>query len=96
VSHVLVTGGDGLVGSHVVDELLARCHGVRVLDVLHPAALAAAPACRNPDADHRLGDVRHVFADPALARRELGFSAGEDFAAGMAEFASAELRERTR
>ena len=58
MSRVLVTGGDGLVGSHVVDELLARCHGVRVLDVLHPAALAAAPACRNPDADHRLGDVR--------------------------------------
>jgi dTDP-L-rhamnose 4-epimerase len=35
--------------------------------------------------DFRLGDVRHVFADAARARDELGFRATEDFAAGMAE-----------
>jgi dTDP-L-rhamnose 4-epimerase len=34
---------------------------------------------------YRLGDVRHVFADPSRARNELGFRATEDFAAGMAE-----------
>jgi dTDP-L-rhamnose 4-epimerase len=34
---------------------------------------------------YRLGDVRHVFADPERARATLGFSAAEDFAAGMAE-----------
>jgi dTDP-L-rhamnose 4-epimerase len=27
---------------------------------------------------YRLGDVRHVFADPALARERLGFAARED------------------
>ncbi len=38
---------------------------------------------------YRLGDVRHVFADPARAERELGFAAREDFDAGMAELAEA-------
>jgi dTDP-L-rhamnose 4-epimerase len=40
----------------------------------------------------RAGDVRHVFASASLASRELGFDALEDFDAGMAEFATAELR----
>jgi dTDP-L-rhamnose 4-epimerase len=35
--------------------------------------------------EYRLGDVRHVFASPALAIERLGFRAREDFAAGMAE-----------
>jgi len=58
MSHVLVTGGDGFIGSHVVDALIALGHDVRVLDVLHPAAHAGAPAYRNPHAEHRRGDVR--------------------------------------
>jgi dTDP-L-rhamnose 4-epimerase len=37
--------------------------------------------------EYRLGDVRHVFASPTLAARELGFTAREDFATGMAELA---------
>jgi dTDP-L-rhamnose 4-epimerase len=40
----------------------------------------------------RAGDVRHVFASPERAAAELGFSAVEDFAAGMDEFRSARLR----
>jgi dTDP-L-rhamnose 4-epimerase len=40
----------------------------------------------------RAGDVRHVFASPSRASSELGFTAAEDFEAGMHEFAGAELR----
>lgn len=45
---------------------------------------------------YRLGDVRHVVASPELAERELGFVAKTQFAAGIAEFASAPLREPAR
>jgi dTDP-L-rhamnose 4-epimerase len=40
----------------------------------------------------RGGDVRHVFASPEKATAELGFTAQEDFEAGMREFAEAKLR----
>jgi dTDP-L-rhamnose 4-epimerase len=40
----------------------------------------------------RAGDVRHVFASPERASAELGFTAAEDFEAGMREFAAARLR----
>jgi len=55
---------------------------------LHAAAGDGAP---EPEivGGYRLGDVRHVFADPARAERELAFAAGEDFGAGMAELADA-------
>jgi dTDP-L-rhamnose 4-epimerase len=41
----------------------------------------------------RPGDVRHVFASPALAAGRLGFRARVGFTEGMAEFALAELRD---
>ncbi len=39
--------------------------------------------------EFRMGDVRHVFAAPDRARTDLGFTAREDFAAGMGELAAA-------
>ena len=59
------------------------------------AALAdAAPGSPRPivTGEFRLGDVRHVFASAQRAQDVLGFSAVEDFAAGMREFSSAALR----
>jgi dTDP-L-rhamnose 4-epimerase len=50
---------------------------------------AAGPDAPRPvtTGEFRLGDVRHVFASPARAARELAFSAREDFHLGMAELA---------
>jgi dTDP-L-rhamnose 4-epimerase len=48
---VLVTGGAGFVGSHVVDALVAGGHEAVVVD-------RAVPAEPNPTADYRAGDVR--------------------------------------
>ena len=42
----------------------------------------------------RLGDVRHVFASPEKAERELGFRARVGFREGMASFATAPLRRK--
>ncbi|MGW3244608.1 NAD-dependent epimerase/dehydratase family protein [Streptomyces sp. NPDC001070] len=53
---VLVTGGAGFIGSHIVTDLLSSGHGVRVLD---RAARPSVPAAG--DLDWRRGDVR----DPA-------------------------------
>jgi dTDP-L-rhamnose 4-epimerase len=55
---------------------------------------AAGPGAPRPvvTGEFRLGDVRHVFASVQRARQRLGFEAGEDFRAGMAEFARAPLR----
>jgi dTDP-L-rhamnose 4-epimerase len=59
------------------------------------AALAGAMGGPAPEVvgGWRAGDVRHVFASTALAADRLGFRATVDFARGMAEFATAELRE---
>jgi dTDP-L-rhamnose 4-epimerase len=43
--------------------------------------------------EYRLGDVRHIVASPDGAARDIGFRAQTPFAAGIAEFAKAPLRE---
>lgn len=53
---------------------------------LHAVAGEGAPA-PVVTGEYRLGDVRHVFADPTRARERLGFTAQEEFATGMAELA---------
>jgi dTDP-L-rhamnose 4-epimerase len=65
-----------------------------ILDVAELLCEAAGPDAPRPEvtAEFRLGDVRHVFADPGRAREELGFAAAVDLADGMAEFATADLR----
>jgi dTDP-L-rhamnose 4-epimerase len=65
-----------------------------ILDVAEQLSEAAGPTAPRPlvTGEFRLGDVRHVFADPTRAREELGFEAEVDLATGMAEFATADLR----
>lgn len=65
---ILVTGGAGFVGSHLVDALLQAGHTVRVLDSLtaqvHPSG---RPGYLSADVELQSGDMR----DPEAVRRAL-------------------------
>ena len=56
----LVTGGAGLIGSHLVDRLVDDGWRVRVLDNLEPQTHQGTPGHLNPGAEFVHGDVRDV------------------------------------
>ena len=58
MARVLVTGGAGFVGSHLVDALVARGDEVVVVDNLDPAAHSGTPDYLNPAAQYRWVDIR--------------------------------------
>ena len=60
IQSVLVTGGAGYIGSHLVDALVARGYGVVVLDNLEPQVHRSGtwPSYANPKVRYVRGDVR--------------------------------------
>jgi dTDP-L-rhamnose 4-epimerase len=71
IRDVLVTGGAGYIGSHLVDALVAREYRVTVLDNLEPQVHRSGtwPSYANPEAKYVKGDVRDrpVFEPLVLA-----------------------------
>lgn len=68
MTRVLVTGGAGFVGSHVVDRLVALGHEVVVLDSLAAHAGGQPPAYLNPAARYVTADVNDPDAWREAAR----------------------------
>jgi dTDP-L-rhamnose 4-epimerase len=64
----LITGGAGLIGSHIADLLLEKGHQVRILDSLaRPTHLHGKPDWISPQTEFILGDVR----EPGVWERAL-------------------------
>lgn len=83
MTHYLVTGGCGFIGSHLVDSLIEAGHRVRVLDDLSTGRRANVPAA----CEVMVGDV----ADHATVERAM---AGVDRCFHLAAIASVELCNR--
>lgn len=59
---ILVTGGAGFIGSHIVDDLIKEGHYVRIFDNLEPQVHNKMPSYLNKNAEFIKGDVRDASA----------------------------------
>jgi dTDP-L-rhamnose 4-epimerase len=59
---VLVTGGAGFIGSHIVDALIEAGYGVRILDSLHRLAHSRVPDYLNRRAEYVFAELQDLDA----------------------------------
>jgi dTDP-L-rhamnose 4-epimerase len=65
---ILVTGGAGFIGSHIVEQLVAHDHEVVVCDSLNPAAHRSRPDQLDPHVEYHWEDIKNVAAVSELVR----------------------------
>jgi len=88
-ANVLVTGGAGFIGSHLVDALVDRGHRVRVLDALVSQVHGdnAAPQHVNPAAEFVQGDVcDRATVDAALEGIDVVFHEAAEVGVGQSMY----------
>ncbi|MEX1007368.1 MAG: NAD-dependent epimerase/dehydratase family protein [Acidimicrobiia bacterium] len=83
---VLVTGGAGFIGSHIVEELAGAGHEIVVLDSIHPAAHHEFPTCVVPGVEYHWADLadtetlhRVTSGIDAVCHQAAMVGLGEDF-----------------
>ncbi|MBI4575729.1 MAG: NAD-dependent epimerase/dehydratase family protein [Planctomycetes bacterium] len=89
MASILVTGGAGFIGSHLVDALLAAGHRVRVLDSLDPQVHpdGRPPEYLNPEAEYLRGDVRDgARLESALRGSEVVFHQASAVGVGQSQY----------
>ena len=84
MTRVLVTGGAGFIGSHLVDRLVADGYDVTVLDNLTEQVHDGEPDYLNDDAEYVWGDVRdrdlladHLEATDVLSHQASAVGVGQ-------------------
>ena len=88
-ANVLVTGGAGFIGSHLVDGLVDQGHRVRVLDrlVSQVHGESAAPKYVNPAAEFVRGDVcDRAAVDAALEGIDVVFHEAAEVGVGQSMY----------
>lgn len=88
MTNILVTGGAGFIGSHIVDALVERGHRVRVLDALvEQVHGTAGPQYVNPEAELLRGDVCDAqIVDQALEGVEVVYHKAAEVGVGQSMY----------
>ena len=70
MTHSLITGGAGFIGSHLAEQLLAAGHTVTVIDDLSTGAIENLDACRsNPKFHYHIDTIMHYSLMAELVDR---------------------------